>query len=85
MASTESINSSVLWRTDFDPLPDITAYELALDQKFVNASQIVFSYNCEALGGALRHRVCSDTKRRMDVVWAEARNQQKDAGACAPT
>lgn len=48
-----------LFRTRFEPFPDITAYELALDMKFINQSQIVADYNFEALGTALRHRVCT--------------------------
>lgn len=64
------IDDSKLWRTKWEPLPDITAYEIALDMKYVNASQLVANYNCSDLGTALRHRVSDDRpKERMDVVW----------------
>ena len=57
------------WRTRWEPLEDITAYEIALDMKYVNASQVVSSWHCDGLGSALRHRVCSEGKERMDKVW----------------
>lgn len=59
------------WRTRFEPLPDITTYELALDMKYVNASQVLLRYCCEGLGTALRHRVLDERNgERMDVIWA---------------
>ena len=65
---------SPCWRTRFEPLPDITTYELAMDVKHVNASQVLTSYCCDEMGSALRHRVLDDfhhpmNKQRMDVVW----------------
>lgn len=62
---------SKLWSTTFDPLPDVTAWELARDKAHVNASDIVSSDRAEQIGSALRHRVNRDDGRRMDVVYAE--------------
>ena len=59
------------WRTKFEPLPDITAYELALDKKYVNASEIVSSYQDYETLTFLRHRVCTISERRVDTVVAE--------------
>lgn len=79
-----------LWRTRFEPLADITAYELAMDMKHVNASQIVASYSCVELGSALRHRILEErsrTPQRMDVVWAEflaARNAASTPPPASP-
>jgi hypothetical protein len=57
-----------VWRTRFEPLPDITAHELAIDRKYVNASEIVAEWNFKEMGTSLRHRVCDETGRRMDEV-----------------
>lgn len=74
--------SSHCWRTVFEPLPDITTYELAMDMKHVNASQVLMAHRCEEMGSALRHRVLDDFhnplhKQRMDVVW----RVEKDAAS----
>lgn len=62
---------SRLWRTVWEPLPDITPYEIALDMKYVNASQIVGEYDLAKLGTALRHRVVAERNgQRMSVVAA---------------
>lgn len=66
--------ASSCWRTRFEPLPDITTYELAMDVKHVNASQVLMAHCCDEMGSALRHRVLDDyhhpmNKQRMDVVW----------------
>lgn len=61
-----------LFRTVFEPLPDITAYELALDRKFINASDVVSERNFFELGTALRHRrLASDPARSMLHVAQE--------------
>lgn len=62
---------TTLWTTLYDPLPDVTAWEVAIDRKIVNASWIIASYECDNLGSALRHRVDRDTGKRMDEVWRE--------------
>lgn len=65
---------TVCWRTRFEPRPDITTYELALDMKYVNASQVVSRHYCDKLGTALRHRVLDDHNgERMDVIWSRDR------------
>jgi hypothetical protein len=61
-----------LWQTTWEPLPDITAYELALDRKFVNASDIVLARVCDDLGTTLRHRMCAG--RRMDEIWRDVKS-----------
>lgn len=67
---TEPNYETMMWRTKWEPQSDITAFEIAMDMKHVNASQIVASWNCAALGSALRHRVSDEGKpERMDVVW----------------
>lgn len=63
--------TATLWRTSYEPLPDITAWEVAIDRKYINRSQIVASYDCDKLGTSLRHRVDDDSHRRMDEVWRE--------------
>jgi hypothetical protein len=66
------MSNNKLWRTHFEPLPDITTYELALDMKCVNASQIVSSWQASKMGSALRHRVLDEwptTGLRMDQVF----------------
>lgn len=72
------------WRTIFEPCPDITAYELALDQKYVNASQIVGNWEASKMGEALRHRIVDDGPdrgRRLNVVYGEwVYEQTKDEG-----
>jgi hypothetical protein len=64
----------VCWRTRFEPLQDITTYELALDMKHVNASQIVSRHCCDDMGTALRHRVVDERNgERMNIVWSRNR------------
>lgn len=67
--------SSRLFRTRWEPLPDITAYEIAIDMKCVNASQIVAEDEFAELGTALRHRIATCDRewsgKRMDVVARE--------------
>lgn len=66
---------TLCWRTRFEPLPDITTYELALDMKYVNQSQVLMRHCCDALGTALRHRVVDERGgERMDVIWARQRS-----------
>jgi hypothetical protein len=61
-----------VWRTRFEPLPDITPFEIAMDMKHVNASQVVMAHCCDAMGSALRHRVLDERRAtRMDVIWAD--------------
>jgi hypothetical protein len=68
------------WRTRFEPLPDITTYELAMDVKYINRSQIVGSWECDAMGSALRHRVLDDpSRRRMDEVYRDWLSRQQRA------
>lgn len=60
----------ILWRTTYDPLPDITAWEVAIDRACINQSGIVGVSDCKRMGTALRHRIAQDG-RRMDAVWTE--------------
>ena len=74
MSTMRGTTPTKVWRTKFEPVPDITAYELALDMKFVNASQVLGSWDCEAMGSALRHRTLDDfhhtmNGQRMDAVY----------------
>lgn len=74
-------DSSHIWRTNWEPLEDITAWEIAKDMKYVNASQILSSRDCEALGSALRHRTIDEHGRRhlrMDAIWEELKRDNKD-------
>jgi hypothetical protein len=65
--------NNMAWRTIFEPLPDITAYELALNLKHINGSDVLSPEAAVEMGaGALRHRVLADrSRRRMDEVYAE--------------
>ena len=58
------------WRTEWEPLPDITAYELALDMKHVSAN-VVSERSIINMGVAgLRHRttILDNRTVRMDKV-----------------
>jgi hypothetical protein len=71
------------WRTLFRPLPDITAYELAIDKQHINSSHIVGSWEAEQMGSVLRHRLLDEGRRshrRMDEVYREWKKGQEDAG-----
>lgn len=46
---------SDLYRCTFDPLPDITAYELAMCVSVVGPSHIVAARDFDRLGPTLRH------------------------------
>lgn len=73
---------TAFWRTRFDPQPDITTFELALDMKHINHSQILSRRSCDAMGTALRHRVIDEKNgERMDIVWARESNHGQ-AEAC---